>query len=59
MVKAAMPNFKKRDFKKTTAAAIRTAKWAITMTTWRIGFETGGKRLSKPGTKPGRPAPEA
>jgi hypothetical protein len=40
------------DFEKITAAAIRTAKWATIMTKWRIGFETGGKRLTKPGVKP-------
>ncbi len=27
------------------AKAINTAKWATIMTKWRIGFETGGKRL--------------
>jgi len=39
------------DFKKITAAAIHTAKWATTMTKWRIGFETRGKQLAKPGVK--------
>jgi hypothetical protein len=42
------------DFDKITAAAIRTAKWATTMTKWRIGFETRGKKLTKPGVKPAR-----
>src|SRR5918996_4477980 len=42
------------DFEKITAAAIRTAKWATIMTKWRIGFETRGKRLLKPGVKPAR-----
>ena len=27
------------------AKAIRTAKWATTMTKWRIGFDCGGKHL--------------
>ena len=44
----------KLDFDKITAAAIRTAKWATTMTKWRIGFETRGRRLTKPGVKPAR-----
>ena len=30
---------------KGVAAAIRTAKWAVTMTKWTIGFETGGRKL--------------
>src|SRR5882672_4512978 len=33
------------EFSKAVAAAIRTAKWAVTMTKWRIGFETGGKKV--------------
>ena len=45
---------KSLDFDKITTAAIRTAKWATTMTKWRIGFETGGRRLAKPGVKPVR-----
>lgn len=45
---------RKLNFDKITAAAIRTAKWATTMTRWRIGFETRGLRLAKPGVKPGR-----
>ncbi len=49
-----MANSKKPDFEKITAAAIRTAKWATTMTKWRIGFETRGRRLAKPGVKPVR-----
>ena len=49
-----MPPSRKLDFDKITAAAIRTAKWATTMTRWRIGFETGGKRLTEPGVKPAR-----
>jgi hypothetical protein len=36
------------------AKAIRTAKWATIMTRWRIGFETGGKRLGSPSVKPTR-----
>jgi hypothetical protein len=40
-----MRDDRKRDFSKAVAAAIRTAKWAITMTKWRIGFEAGGKRF--------------
>ena len=28
-----------------TDAAIKTAKWATTMTKWRIAFETDGKKL--------------
>jgi len=42
------------EFEKITVAAIRTAKWATTMTKWRIGFETRGRRLAKPGVKPAR-----
>jgi hypothetical protein len=42
------------NFDKITAAAIRTAKWATTMTKWRIGFETRGRRLTKTGVKPAR-----
>lgn len=42
------------DFDKITAAAIRTAKWATSMTKWRIGFETRGKRVTKPGVRPAR-----
>ena len=38
---------------KVTDAAIRTAKWATTMTKWRIGFETGGKKFGST-TKPSR-----
>jgi hypothetical protein len=34
--------------------AIRTAKWATTMTKWRIGFETNGKRLGSVKVKPTR-----
>ena len=32
--------------------AIRTAKWATTMTKWRIGFVTNGKRLGSAKVKP-------
>ena len=32
--------------------AIRTAKWATTMTKWRIGFVTNGKRLGSVKVKP-------
>ena len=42
----------KPDFSKAVAAAIRTAKWATVMTKWRIGFETGGKRLGSANVKP-------
>ena len=49
-----MQQRKNLDFTKIMAAAIRTAKWATTMTRWRIGFETGGRRLAKPGVKPAR-----
>src|SRR5262245_9882791 len=49
-----MPRGQNLDFDKITAAAIRTAKWATTMTKWRIGFETGGRRLAKPGVRPAR-----
>jgi hypothetical protein len=49
-----MQEQKNLDFRKITAAAIRTAKWATTMIKWRIGFETGGRRLAKPGVKPAR-----
>src|ERR1043166_2382449 len=42
-----MPSSKKLDFGKITTAAIRTAKWATIMTKWRIGFESGGKRLGR------------
>ena len=49
-----MPGLRNRDFDKITTAAIRTAKWATTMTRWRIGFETHGRRLAKPGVKPAR-----
>jgi hypothetical protein len=45
---------RKLDSDKLTAAEIRTAKWATTMTKWRIGFETGGRKLAKPGVKPSR-----
>ena len=38
----------------TTAKVIRTAKWATTMTKWRVGFETVGKRLGSPRVKPAR-----
>ena len=41
-------NFGKPDTSKAVAAAIRTAKWATVVTKWRIGFETGGKRLGSP-----------
>jgi len=34
-----------------TTRAIRTAKWATTMTRWRIGFQKGGKRLGSPTLK--------
>jgi hypothetical protein len=34
--------------------AIRTAKWATTMTRWSIGFETGGRRLGSRTVKPTR-----
>ncbi|MDH3444866.1 MAG: hypothetical protein OEN50_13130 [Deltaproteobacteria bacterium] len=34
------------------AKAIRTAKWATTMTKWKIGFETNGKRLGSVKVKP-------
>ena len=34
--------------------AIRTAKWATTMTKWHIGFETNGKRLGSVKVKPTR-----
>jgi hypothetical protein len=44
----------KPDFSKAVAAAIRTAKWATVMTKWRIGFETGGKRLGSANVKPTR-----
>ena len=36
------------------AKAIRTAKWATTMTKWRVGFQTNGKRLGPPTVKPTR-----
>jgi hypothetical protein len=36
------------------AKAIQTAKWATTMTKWRIGFETNGKRLGSAKVKPTR-----
>src|SRR5918994_2817065 len=49
-----MRNSKNLDFDKITAAAIRTAKWATTMTKWRIGFEISGRRLAKQGVKPAR-----
>jgi hypothetical protein len=40
---------------KTAAAkAIRAAKWATTMTKWRIGFQTNGKRLGSLTVKPTR-----
>ena len=42
------------DYDKITAAAIRTAKWATIMTKWRIGFETGGRRITKLGVNPVR-----
>jgi hypothetical protein len=45
---------KSLDFDKITTAAIRNAKWATTMTKWRFGFETGGRRLAKAGVKPAR-----
>jgi len=35
----------------TTGKAIRTAKWATTMTRWRIGFEVGGRAVGKTGVK--------
>lgn len=38
----------------TPAKVIRTAKWATTMTKWRVGFETGGKRLGSVKVKPTR-----
>jgi hypothetical protein len=44
----------KPGFSKAVAAAIRTAKWATVMTKWRIGFETGGKRLGSANVKPTR-----
>jgi len=45
----------RRLTRKTAAAkAIRTAKWATTMTKWRIGFQTNGKRLGSPTVKPTR-----
>lgn len=53
-VEQPMHKRKDLDFGKITAAAIRTAKWATTMTKWRIGFETNGKPLVKPGVKPAR-----
>ena len=34
--------------------AIRTAKWATTMTRWHIGFVTNGKRLGSAKVKPTR-----
>jgi hypothetical protein len=34
------------------AKAIRTAKWATTMTKWRIAFETNGKRVGSAKVKP-------
>jgi hypothetical protein len=34
------------------AKAIRTAKWATTMTKWRIAFETNGKRVGSVKVKP-------
>jgi hypothetical protein len=37
-----------------TAKAIRTAKWATTMTRWAIGFETNGRRLGSRTVKPTR-----
>ena len=49
-----MEKSKTLDFDTITGAAIRTAKWATTMTKWRIGFETRGRRLAKPGVKPAR-----
>ena len=49
-----MPRHRNLDFDKITTAAIRTAKWATIMTKWRIGFETRGRRLAKPGVKPAR-----
>ena len=49
-----MHKSKPLDFEKITLAAIRTAKWATTMTKWRIGFETRGTQLAKPGVKPAR-----
>src|SRR5262245_19677393 len=39
------------DFDKITAAAIRTAKWATTMTRWRISFQMGGKRFGSTSVK--------
>jgi len=36
------------------AKAIHTAKWATTMTKWRIGFQTNGKRLGSSTVKPTR-----
>lgn len=42
------------DYDNITAAAVRTAKWATIMTKWRIGFETRGRRLTKPGVRPAR-----
>src|SRR4030095_12015252 len=45
----------RRLTRKTAAGkAIRTAKWATTMTKWRIGFQTNGKRLGSPTVKPTR-----
>jgi hypothetical protein len=38
----------------TTEKAIKTAKWATTMTRWRIGFETRGRRFVKVGLNPAR-----
>jgi hypothetical protein len=49
-----MSRIRKLDFDKITAVAIRTAKWATTMTRWRIGFETRGKRLAKASVNPAR-----
>ncbi|MEX0803660.1 MAG: hypothetical protein WD688_10145 [Candidatus Binatia bacterium] len=49
-----MPERKTLDFAKITSAAIRTAKWATTMTKWRIGFETRGRRLGKAGVNTAR-----
>jgi hypothetical protein len=53
-VEVLMQEHRNLDSSRVTAAAIRTAKWATTMTKWRIGFETGGKRLAKAGVKPSR-----
>ena len=37
-----------------TEKAVRTAKWATTMTRWHIGFVTNGKRLGSAKVRPTR-----